>query len=214
MARLRKRNGVSFAVNPNPIEPGQLGLGPWHLATQAAIPIEPHSRDVLAAADEGIIAMLGFEDRYAMVIDNLMDLERHLFNWSLLDMLRPMAGFADLFTHKRDANRLFGNLLSAARQYIDQTHHHLKAYFAVTALTSQAALSEQYDAHLAFRIMEALRNYVQHEDLGVHTVSIGGSWLDADGKKVRRYTVSIGIDLEHLSNATKFKASTLAEMKA
>jgi hypothetical protein len=201
-------------VTINPIKAGKLGLGPWNLSTNQAISIEADRRDALAVADEGIVAMIHFEDRYAMVIDNLMDMERHLFNWSLLDMLRPMAGFDDLFTHKREANRFFGNLLSAARQYIDQTHHHMKGYFAATELTSQTALSEQYDAHLSFRIMEALRNYVQHEDLGVHTVRVGGGWLDTDGKRVRRYTVSIGIDLDHLSDATKFKASTLAEMKA
>lgn len=201
-------------MSTNPIKAGELGLGPWHLATNAAILINQARRVALQQAEDGILAMLGFEDRYAMVIDNLMDLERHLFDWSLIDMLRPMEGFDDLFDHKRDANRFLGNLLSACRQYIDQTHHHVGPYLATTALTSQAALSAQYDAHLSYRIMEALRNYVQHEDLGVHTVSIGGSWIESSGSKVRRYVVSIGIDLDHLSKATKFKGKVLAELKA
>ncbi|MEJ0060857.1 MAG: hypothetical protein WDM79_15305 [Terricaulis sp.] len=198
----------------NPIKPGALGLGPWHLGTSIAIEIDVARHSALRAAVEGIIDLLAFEDRYAMVIDNLMDLERHLFNWSLIDMLRPMEGFAELFAHKRDANRHLGNLLSACRQYIDQTHHHLKQHFAKTPVTSQAALSEQYDLHLSFRVMEALRNYVQHEDLGVHSVSVGGSWLESSGNKARRYVVSIGLDLDHLAKATKFKAATLAELKA
>lgn len=200
-------------MSMNPIKAGELGLGPWHLATKAAIPIDQARRTALQQAEDGILAMLGFEDRYAMVIDNLMDLERHLFNWSLIDMLRPMEGFEELFDHKRDANRFFGNLLSSCRQYIDQTHHHVGPYLATTGLTSEAALSEQYDAHLSFRVMEALRNYVQHEDLGVHTVSIGGGWIESSGGKVRRYVVSIGIDLDHLGKATKFKAKVLAELK-
>lgn len=201
-------------MSQSPIKASELGLGPWHLATLAAIPIDQTRRVALEKADEGILVMLGFEDRYAMVIDNLMDLERHLFDWSLIDMLRPMAGFDELFDHKRDANRFLGNLLSACRQYIDQTHHRVGPYLATTGLTTQSALSEQYDAHLSFRVMEALRNYVQHEDLGVHTVSIGGSWIESSGSKVRRYVVSIGIDLDHLSKATKFKAKVLAELKA
>lgn len=196
------------------IEPGQLGLGPWHLGTKAAIPVTQARLNALTKAMDGIRIVLAFEDRFAMVIDNLMDLERHLFNWALHDMLRPFEGMDDLFTHKRDANRLLGNLLSSCRQYIDQTHHQLKAPLKGLAVTSKAALSEQYDAILGYRVMEALRNYVQHEDLGVHTVSVDGAWIDTPGKHQRRYVVSIGLDLDHLSKATKFKAATLAELQA
>lgn len=150
-------------MSANPIKAGELGLGPWHLATKAAIPIDQARRAALQQAEDGILAMLGFEDRYAMVIDNLMDLERHLFNWSLIDMLRPMQGFDDLFDHKRDANRFLGNLLSACRQYIDQTHHHIGPYLVGTALTTKSAFSEQYDAHLSYRVMEAPRDSVRVE---------------------------------------------------
>lgn len=198
-------------MSDTPSDRSSLKLGPWHLATSAAIAIDQARLSALQAAEDGILAMLSFEDRYAMIIDNLMDLERHLFNWSLIDMLRPMQGFDELFDHKRDANRFLGNLLSACRQYIDQTHHHIGPYLVGTALTTQSAFSEQYDAHLSYRVMEALRNYVQHEDLGVHTVSIGGSWIE--NRTLRRYTVSMALDLDHLSKATRFKKSVFDELK-
>ena len=78
-------------------------------------------------------------------------------------------------------NRRLMNLFNACRGYLDHTKHHLNSIQNPIRLSYfeefKKYASEQYDAHLAYRAMEAMRNYAQHAGFPIG-VTYGG-WMDS-----------------------------------
>ena len=151
---------------------------------------------------DGIHIALGFEDTYSMILDNLLDLELALLRISATEMVRYSFDDADFFDQKRGLNRHLTNLLSTTRQYLDMTNRHVSPVLPDGAALFRTLTGDAFDASLAYRAMDTLRNYVQHRDLGVHTMTISGSWIGDLGSASRslRYTTSVYLDLDHLEN--------------
>ena len=70
--------------------------------------------------------------------------------------------------------RRLSNLLSAARLYVDQIAQDLHDAFGSQHQVSneiKVKLSTEYDARLGYRVMEAVRNMMQHRSLPIHRLS-------------------------------------------
>ena len=167
---------------------------------------------------DGVRTVLGFEDKFAMMIDNLVDFELVLLRASSAQSVRPFQPNNDLFSRKRDLNRHLTNLLSTTRQYLDQNHKHIEPLLDGTGVSFKKRTNEEYDASLAYRSMELLRNYVQHRDLGIHTMNLDSSWIDIEeGDKQRlRFRTSALLDLDHVASGgdlTKKEESVIQELR-
>ena len=103
--------------------------------------------------------------------------------------------------------------------YLDQSIHHIKNIYGENSDNVNLVKKEtasQYDKNFGYRVMEALRNYVQHRGLPIHSILFSGKWLDIDSDENRRllYTVVPSISVSELAEDDKFKQTVLKEMLA
>lgn len=72
--------------------------------------------------------------------------------------------------------------------------------------------NRQYDAHLCYRVMEALRNYAQHAALPIHGVTTHAVWDREDGPSSIAFAVLPIVNCERLAQDGQFKKSVLEEI--
>lgn len=169
--------------------------------------------DDLAAAKVQIVTFIGIEEKFDLLLENYADYERELLEVSLQTML-----FNDIHDerpggHSHVVTRRLVNLLSAARLYLDQVTHDLKAIYGPSSGPvhgMEEAKSREYDGHLGYRVMEELRNHVQHRGMPLWGMSYPSSW-DESGKR-RKFFVTPILDIPLLRDDPKFDRAIITEL--
>ena len=109
-------------------------------------------------------------------------------------------------------DRSLGNFLSSARGFIDQVKNGADQD---DLKTINQYFSNQYDSSLAYRTMEALRNYSQHCGRPTQVLHYSGRWDIKDGVKSRLVqSVVPALSTETLRKEKQFKAAVLVELEA
>jgi hypothetical protein len=153
-----------------------------------------------------------FEAKFEMLLENFIDLEKELYSISLEWQLKRFIDYQKFGDIRQRVDRRLTNFLSVARQYIEHSKRHLDRFYSQPNGGLDALFSERYDQSFAYRLMEALRNYVQHKDLGVGGISIGGHWVDEGDERLHEYYTRILLDIKKIENDGEFKSSVLKEM--
>ena len=118
--------------------------------------------------------MLGVEQKFDLLLENYAEYERQLLDIGLQEALRGERRWSGSQGDIATVTRRLSNLLSAARLYVDQVTHDLRTAFGrkhPVAGTVKSATASQYEERLGYRVMEALRNTMQHRSLVVHELS-------------------------------------------
>jgi hypothetical protein len=119
----------------------------------------------------GIIRMLRVEEQLDLVLENYLDFENGLLSLATRHMI---SGTLDYDNHQLDrnliVNRRLSNVLNACRGYLDHTPHHLNGLndlsgkkIASLSKSFKVFTNIEYEKCLGYRVMEALRNYTQHQ---------------------------------------------------
>jgi hypothetical protein len=150
------------------------GLTRNTLAFPGFIELTKDDYAALTAAKRGLVSLVGIEEKWDLVVENYADYERTLFELALDQVLDRPGGWSSFRSDIQLLNRRIANLLSATRLYTDQVTHDVSNLpvpdsDALQIFVKQS-LEAEYDAHLSYRTMEALRNHVQHFALPVHVV--------------------------------------------
>jgi hypothetical protein len=128
----------------------------------------------VARAKRALVAMIGVEQKFDLVFENYTDYERELLELSLHQSLRRDLDWPGFQDDIAAVSRRLANLLSASRLYRDQISHDLRETFGPSSDLPdlvKSKMSEQYDARFGYRVMEALRNVMQHRSMPVHALS-------------------------------------------
>lgn len=105
------------------------------------------------------------------------------------------------------------NFLSSAKGYVGQ----VKVSTESSDLAAIKALfADQYDNSLAYRTMDALRNYTQHCGLPTHGITYHMGWEDKGDPDKRKSIFSVipSLDVASLSKDRKFKPTVLKELES
>lgn len=78
----------------------------------------------------------------------------------------------------------------------------------------KAITSPEYDARLGYRVMEALRNYVQHRGLPLHSITVGGGWIDTEEGRRRKEKTTLYLNVDTLAEDKDFKKDVLDELRS
>lgn len=164
------------------------------------------SRDILSAA-------INLEQVYDFYASGLLDFERELLSISAEDMLRGSFTTNYFYDIGAAVGRRLGNLLSNARGYFDQAPRHFARCMGdkMAAKTARCYMNVEYDSNVNYRVMEAVRNHVQHQDVGIISNTLGGR-RDPETRHLA-HTVSPFISGHHLLNSRKTKASVRPDIK-
>lgn len=178
------------------------------IGPQVMVPIDANRYASLCEARATFIDAGAFEQRYEILVGNHLALEQFCAEWSLRHKVEMDHRYERGARIILEASRHVMNLLSAARAYAD----HVARDFVHLGLSppfkeqAESLMSEEYDRNLSYRIVCALRNYVQHRATPVHGVTQrnNGCWADA---------LAIYCQKKTLMEEGKFKATVLADME-
>jgi hypothetical protein len=162
--------------------------------------------------------MVDVEQKFDIVLANLVELEQELATRSLKYAFHSDHGPREMLDDRLAFNRRVMNLLTATRLYADQAKHHIRAFFPGDRdvwSEFNGLFSAEYDGHLAYRVMEALRNYAQHRGLPLQGFSHAGRWIDLDApEKAMESNVALNLAPSELRATGGFKPAVLAELEA
>ncbi len=171
----------------------------------------------LKAAKEALFQTLYMEEKLDIVLENYFEFEETVLKSALKHMLFRNQDYNWYQSEKRMISRRIINLLTACRLYVDQTRHHISRIFGKISTQFQDVIdqfAEQYDKHLGYRVMDALRNYVQHKGLPLHEIKYSMSWTDHNSEKYMRCVATPYIYVSQLKEDKGFKASVLKELES
>ena len=163
------------------------------------------------------------EEKLDLLVENYADLERELIDMSVQHSIFPGSIGELLNEGKHRTNRRLINLLTAVRLYHDQIAYSLnEMYGKEGGMVDQfrALSSDEYDRYLGYRVIEALRNHVQHASVPVTSISFPMKRVEPAFSKIsssHQYLISFNvvplIGTQYLENNNKFKKSVLKELK-
>jgi hypothetical protein len=178
------------------------------------LPISKAVYATLKDARDYLSDLLKFEQAYAVLLINYKSLERAGQEVVLHNMTSNEFSYESVFDRELNINAKIVNLLSSARLYLDtapkllsrtmpdqeQSHLFVKEFY-----------SKEYDSSFEYRFAEALRNYVQHYGMPIHTFSQNSKWLE-DEQRTLEFSVDFITKKSLLLTDGKFKKSVLDEM--
>lgn len=161
--------------------------------------------DAVVEANRQIRLALSIEEKFNMLLDNYRTFELDLLEASLGSMV--FAEFDWTWSQERiyTASRHLSNVLSMARSYIDSVHHNLDENIV------HPLFALQYDDTLEYRVMESVRNYTQHQDIGVTRFQLPMERVENDGLVTVRHSIKLQLPTALL---TELKANVRAELSA
>lgn len=173
-------------------------------------------------AKENLVNMLYIEEKFNFIVENFFELEHDLLKVTLNKVYFP-SYTVDWSLSVSDIhliNRRLINLLTTTKLYLDQVTHDINMInHGIPGLTEQIKkqTNYQYDNVLGYRVMEALRNYVQHRGLPVHVLSYNYKSTDEnqllEDTIETEHSISPMIRLADLEKDGKFKKAVLNELK-
>jgi len=164
------------------------------------------------------IAALHVEQIFDMLIRNYKEFEHDAFKVILAHVVRDYPNRPGMFADRFLLIRRLANLLSTARLYIDQATHIVsssRVNLGCTKSQVKMAFSKQYDKLVGYRIMEALRNHIQHRGVAIMNISyLGQIEGREEGEPLWSFRLDLMLNMESLRRDSCFKACVLEEVES
>ncbi|UTW45238.1 hypothetical protein KFE80_12885 [bacterium SCSIO 12696] len=169
----------------------------------------------LQSAREKLSASLGISEKFELMLQNFIELEKELLINSADLIVSPFGDYPQVFDSRLTLNRRIVNLLTSTKLYVDQATKHIRPFFEDESEVKKEVksyFSEEYDNSEHYRFMEALRNYVQHDGLAVHNLSYPFRWVGEGPNKLMEHRTEIFSRKNLLEEDKNFKRAVLSEM--
>ncbi len=169
--------------------------------------------DVTAAAV--LARYVEAEETFRAVLDNYGELEVSRLSIAQEDLLLGHVSHTRAMRHRLLLDRRYANFLSSCRLYLEfrrsnRVHEANPAGREAVVRVSSA----QYDTSLGYRVMEALRNYVQHRGFPLSGLVYQLSAMGEVGDRVSQTYIKPEIDFDKLRESGSFKGTVLSEVEA
>ena len=161
---------------------------------------------------------LTIEEKYDIALCNYMEFEKEQLTITMSNLVNSIH-FDYIRTYETLSilNRRLINFLSTGKKYTELAAGlaaKCTANHSDTKATISALLSKHYDESLDYRMMEALRNHVNHSGLAVHTVTAPSKWTIDQNNRADQLVFNIEIYAlkKTLNENSGFKQSVLNEI--
>src|SRR5690606_15360556 len=121
--------------------------------------------EVVLSARSNLMHALYIEEKLNYILDNFVEFERQLLHITIDEILFSRMSWSTIVDDIHVVNRRIVNLLAACRLYVDHVPHRLNPIDEKQSQQAEAfrtATREEHSERLGYRVLEALRNYVQH----------------------------------------------------
>lgn len=179
---------------------------------EESIEITKQKYDQIKKNKEKLLEALYIEEKFDFILKNYEEYESELLTIALKAALYDNYKWDNLVNDIHIMGRRVTNLLSVCRLYFDQTSNSLSKLYGKKSDEYQLFQESrhcEYDSNLAYRVMEELRNYIQHNNLPIHKLLY--SRRNKDNKLLN--STAIYMEVDKLKSDNKIKKQVLLELE-
>lgn len=196
--------------------PMQFHATAWTDGKSARAPITEERFRILVAARNDVLFAVELEEKLSLLIDNFAELEMDLLALAQKATIKPRHDHDASMTDRLQLDRRLVNLLTAGRLYLDQTAHGISGMFGKKSAEFDAFKMFKnvlHTKHWGYRLLEALRNHVQHAGLLIQKISYDYSGVGGAGSgQVETSVVPISF-VRKFEEDPEFNKKVLLELK-
>lgn len=172
------------------------------ISSTKLIPITENEYISIKSSRDKIIQSFKIEIQFYCISAGYEELLNFIFSCSLSNSLYTNHKRYDLDLTSINIGRKISNFLSSTRLYFDSAAKRIEFIdLSIEKSIIKQIFSLRYDNNHNYRAMEALRNYSQHEDLPVHSVTHGAGW--DDNRDQISYYINIFADVSEIIGTGK-----------
>lgn len=171
----------------------------------------------IAEARKVLTSALSIEEKYDLTLSNYIDLEKQLLSLTAELMVKFNFDYDNIYNIRASLNQKLANFILSGKIYTEQIVS-TAAFCASDCSEAKAELkkfrSTKYDNNLDYKIMEALRNYIAHHGMVLHTVSLPSHWTQdekGDAKELE-FNIDLFAEKKLLIADREFKKEIIHEL--
>ncbi len=133
--------------------------------------------DSVKPAKQGIQEIISIEEKFDLMMENYVELETTLLSLGMSHLAFSTFEYNEMLSSRNLISRRIVNLLSSAILYRDAFPQHVNNVFGArhdAAKQLSSALKDATSLPMPYRMMEAIRNYVQHQELPIEGIVFDG----------------------------------------
>lgn len=193
------------------------GIAKQTLDSPGLIEISEEEFRLIESSQENLFEVLYLEEKLDLVTENYYEYEVELLSLGCRLMIFRDDDYFSMSDDRNLLCRRVSNLLSACRMYIDQSKHHIKNIYGDKSTFYKQIIDlqgAQYDQRLGYRVMEELRNYVQHRGIPIHNVMFTRQMIEGDPSSHVLFQIVPKLQISVLKNDEKFKRRIIEELSS
>ncbi|MCR9953998.1 hypothetical protein NB541_01135 [Vibrio parahaemolyticus] len=116
---------------------------------------------------------LAIEEKFEILLSNLKELEGEIAKETSSNQALMSVSYTGPFSFRILLERRLANLLTSTKTYVDQVPSNVRDSFVEsTGILEEVKkyFCDAYDSSIDYRVMEMLRNHVQHNGIAIHSV--------------------------------------------
>ncbi|RWE24144.1 MAG: hypothetical protein EOS41_17295 [Mesorhizobium sp.] len=188
-----------------------------YLSRKVDIDISKEYYEKLSDAITLILKATDAEELFIVCVYNYEDYENTLLKSSLEDMIYQKHHYSEFWSLSTRIHQRLANFLSSCRAYLDQIKSISGKFESAPSSVAdniRTLANQWYDKSISYRIMEGLRNFVQHRGFGVHGLTFGQRWTPKGEEKLHRmhFWLEPHLSRTRLTQDGSVKKKLLAEL--
>lgn len=177
--------------------------------------IKKEEFDSGVALRSNLLELLYWEEKFDYVIGNYTEFEKALLEATAGYSVRGHVESLWMAEKRNLIDRRIANLLTTTKMYLDHSGHHFsKIYGKNSPLMAKikGLKNSLYDEWVEYRIMEEIRNSVQHWGFSVHALSFPGTTVYREEVRKLEFSCIPYLVPKNFDEDKKFKHSVLEEL--
>lgn len=183
----------------------------------AGIDISPEEFERIVAAKQGVGAVVAIEEKFNLLMENYAEFERELLDITLRRVVFQDADWENFQNDIYLVNRRLVNLLSACRLHIDQARHAISEIYGKDSdefEMMKKLTRAEHGRSGEYRIMDAIRNHIQHRNLPISGLVLTGTHVDLEGMPAAKHTIRVIVDVDSMRKDPKVSAKVIADIES
>ncbi|WKL57498.1 hypothetical protein Q1W73_00485 [Asticcacaulis sp. ZE23SCel15] len=156
------------------------------LGDESAIELTENEYLFLRDARLGLSALEALEEKFYLISENYRAIENFISEQSTARMMYCFDNIYEIKKMRSNFSRLTASFLSSGKLYADSSVSHVKIMTGNSATKSDVKniFDVERSGSLAYRAMEQIRKYSQHEFFPIHYAGYRGRWDEGREKQI------------------------------
>lgn len=166
-------------------------------------------------AKSALIDLVEFEEKLIVLLRNYQELEIELLRLALERTVIEKGQWSEVMDDRLVVNLRIANFLTACKLYTDHMPHLIIKLFGRNSTeigAFNALYTNERDAVIGFKIMESIRDLVQHRAMPISSAHWGMHWVNIKDQDVREHTYDVYLNVQAVAKDRKLDAKVKASL--